>query len=329
VAREYGFQSWAALKAEVARRRSPATRADRWSFSGAGTVQTPAGVLLPEILTAGASQAMLCGSLTLSGTGRLAASVPDRRVLSPGALLARLAPRALRGGRAEAEAAGAYMRALSIVVVVDDRGARYALTGVSSSGVLGAPDRDVHLRVDPVPERETGWIELHGQDGTTARLLPSPRAAARIGQLGPARGTPAEWPGMSGAAPRADGPRLCRDIGVALPAVDGVRIHLDSLISRPGGWKLYVRARPRWRDYSRAIRPGTGPLSVRAEDDRSGSYLGIGLPSGGEPAEERVMEPEEVAVQFVPRLDPLARALKLTFQGAHEEITVDLQIATT
>jgi arsenite methyltransferase len=29
-----------------------------------------------------------------------------------------------------------------------------------------------------------------------------------------------------------------------------------------------------------------------------------------------------------PRLDPLARALKLTFQGAHEEITVDLEIGT-
>jgi hypothetical protein len=134
---------------------------------------------------------------------------------------------------------------------------------------------------------------------------------------------------MSGAALRADGPRLCRDIGVALPAVDCVRIHLDSLISRPGSWQLCVRAWPRWPDCSRAVRPGKDPLSVRAEDDRGGSYLGIGLPGGVEAAEGPVMEPEEVALQFVPRLDPLARAVKLTFQGAHQEITVDLQIGTT
>jgi hypothetical protein len=34
-------------------------------------------------------------------------------------------------------------------------------------------------------------------------------------------------------------------------------------------------------------------------------------------------------MEFLPRLDPLARAIKLTFQGAHEEITVDLEIRTT
>src|ERR1700677_2270570 len=54
LAREYGFQSWAALKAEVTRRRSSAAPAERWSFGGAATLQTPGGVLLPEILIAGA-----------------------------------------------------------------------------------------------------------------------------------------------------------------------------------------------------------------------------------------------------------------------------------
>jgi hypothetical protein len=38
---------------------------------------------------------------------------------------------------------------------------------------------------------------------------------------------------------------------------------------------------------------------------------------------------EELAREFLPRLDPLAHAIKLTFQGAHEEITVDLEIGTT
>jgi hypothetical protein len=192
----------------------------------------------------------------------------------------------------------------------------------------------VRLRVDPVPGREVGWIELHGQDGATARLLPSPRAATRIGQLGPARVTAAEWSGMPGAAQWSDGPRLYRDIGVALPAVDGVSIHLDNLISLPGSWQLYLRARPRWQNYSRAGQREKDPVSVHAEDDRGGSYLGsyarnTGLPSEEELAEERAMEREELALQFLPRLDPLARALKLTFHGAHEEITVDLEIGTT
>jgi hypothetical protein len=337
LAREYGFQSWTALKAEVARRRPPATPADRWSFGGAAVLQTPAGMLLPQILIAGSGQAILHGSLTLPENGQLAAAVPRRRVPAPGALLARLVPRrnarATRARRAEARAAMENIRALTRVTVVDDHGARYALRGGGASGKRGAPDRLVHLRVDPVPGRETGWIEMQGQDGTTARLRPSPRVAARIGQLRAAQVTAARRLGMPGAAPRADGPRLYRDIGVALPAVDGVSIHLDSLISLPGSWQLYLRARPRWRNYRRAGQHEKDPVSVHAEDDRGGSYRGsyaknTGLPSEGDLAEEPIMEREELALQFLPRLDPLARSLKLTFQGASEEIAVDLEIGT-
>jgi hypothetical protein len=334
LAREYGFQSWTALKAEVARRRPPATPADRWSFGGAATLQTSAGVLLPEILIAGASQAILHGTLTLSGNGQLAGAVRRRRVRAPGALLARLVPRrnakAIRDRHAEAETAMAGMRALMSVTVVDDRGARYALRGGGSSGERGAPDRFVRLRVHPVPGREIDWIQLQGQDGTTARLLPSPRAAARIGQPGPARVPAAGRPGMPGAAPRAGGPQLYRDIGVALPTVGGVSIDLDSLVSLPGSWQLYLRARPRWRNYSRAGQREKDPASVHAEDDRGGSYLGSYVRNTGLlNEEERAAEQEELALRFLPHLDPLARALKLTFQGAHEEITVDLEIAAT
>jgi hypothetical protein len=334
LAREYGFQSWTALKAEVARRRPPATPADRWSFGGAATLQTSAGVLLPEILIAGASQAILHGTLTLSGNGQLAGAVRRRRVRAPGALLARLVPRrnakAIRDRHAEAETAMAGMRALMSVTVVDDRGARYALRGGGSSGERGAPDRFVRLRVHPVPGREIDWIQLQGQDGTTARLLPSPRAAARIGQPGPARVPAAGRPGMPDAAPQADGPQLYRDIGVALPAVGGVSIDLDSLVSLPGSWQLYLRARPRWRNYSRAGQREKDPIWVHAEDDRGGSYLGSYVRNTGLlNEEERAAEQEELALQFLPRLDPLARALELTFQGAHEEITVDLEIAAT
>lgn len=339
LAREYGFQSWTALKAEVARRRAPATSADRWSFGGAATLQTSAGALLPEILTANASQAILHGTLTRSGNGQLAGAVPGQRGPAPVALLARLVrrknTRAIRDRRrAEAEAAMAGMRALTRVTVVDDRGARYALGAGGSSGQVGASDRFVRLRVHPVPGREVGWIELQGQDGTTTRLLPSPRAAARVGQPGPVREAAAGWSSMPGAVARADGPRLYRDLGVALPAVDGVSILLDSLVSLPNSWQLYLRARPRWRNYSRAGRRGKGPVSVHAEDDRGGSYLGsyarnTGLPSDEELAGECLKEQDEVAVQFLPPLDPLARALKLTFHVAHEQVTVDLEIGTT
>jgi hypothetical protein len=91
----------------VARRRSPALPEDRWSFGGAAALQTPAGVWLPEILMAGASQAILHGSLTLSGNGQrqLAAPAARRWPAWPGALLADLVPpwkhRAIRRQRAD------------------------------------------------------------------------------------------------------------------------------------------------------------------------------------------------------------------------------------
>jgi hypothetical protein len=92
LAREYGFQSWTALKAEVARRRSPAAPRERWSFGGAAAVQAPGGVLLPEILIAGADQAILHGSLTLSENGMFLPPVPPRRVPGPGGALLAAAP---------------------------------------------------------------------------------------------------------------------------------------------------------------------------------------------------------------------------------------------
>ena len=139
---------------------------------------------------------------------------------------------------------------------------------------------------------------------------------------------------MPGTAPRADGPRVYRDIGVALPAVNGVSIRLGSLISLPGSWQLYLCAQPGWRSYSRAGQREKDQVSVYAEDDRGGSYLGsyarsTGLPTEEELAEERGLKREELALQFLPRLDPLARALNLTFQGTREAITVDLEIGAT
>jgi hypothetical protein len=135
---------------------------------------------------------------------------------------------------------------------------------------------------------------------------------------------------MPGAAPQAGSPRFYRDIGVALPPIDGVSIHLDTLISLSGSWLLYLRATPRWRSYGQDGQRGKDPVSAHAEDDRGAGYLVRSARNTQviNTAQERVMQ-EELALQFLPDLDPLARAIKLTFQGTHEEIAVDVEIGTT
>jgi hypothetical protein len=148
-----------------------------------------------------------------------------------------------------AQAAMEAVRALAAsVTIIDDRGARYALTERGVSGEVRGTEMLVHLRVNPVPGPEAGWVELQGHDGTAARLFPSPRAIARAAQPRPAQVTAATWTAIAGAVLRADGPRLHRGIGVTLPEADGVSIHLDTLVSLPYGWHRYLHsARPRGR----------------------------------------------------------------------------------
>jgi hypothetical protein len=69
-------------------------------------------------------------------------------------------------------------------------------------------------------------------------------------------------------------------------------------------------------------RPGCkrSPLSVHAEDDRGGTYLGIFDGSTGHGGHE------DLILRFRPRLDPLAHVLKLTIRGASEEVVVDLDL---
>ncbi len=352
VAREYGCRSWPALRAEVERRRlsgpaagtpvpggderaSPGGLEERWSFGGAAAIETSAGVLFPEALVAGAGRAVLYGSLVLSGNGVPAAARP-RRMPVPRMPFAGWARR--RGARAtvlarrrNADAAVTVMTRISDdVIVVDDRGARYALRSERMSGKRGpsgepAGPWSVQLRLDPVPARGVGWLELRSKDGAAARLLPSARPAVRIGQLTPvatsqAEREPLDQPPAPDAARRADGPRRHLDLGTALPPVDGVAVQLDCLISMPGSWRLYLRAMPgrrdsgedgRWRDM----------LSVHADDDLGGAYLSN---LGGPAAWPR--DGDEFGLRFLPRLNPLARALKLTFRGASEELAVDLSL---
>ena len=154
---------------------------------------------------------------------------------------------------------------------------------------------------------------------------------AALAQHRPADRLPASWTGMLGAARRADGPRYQMDIGAALPPIDGVVVLADSLISESGGWRLYLRVTPSWWSDSEDNRR-RAQVSVYAQDDRGGMYLSTLDGSTrhrdlDEPAHEERVGYEVLALRFLPRLDPDARALSLTFRGVDEAIAVDLQLA--
>jgi hypothetical protein len=148
----------------------------------------------------------------------------------------------------------------------------------------------------------------------------------------PADRLPASWAGMLGAARQSDGPRHHLDIGAALPPIDGVSVQVDSLISGPGVWRLYLRATPRWWKYSEDGNRKWPPATVHAEDDRGGMYLstydgGTWQPNGEEPGPgEEQFGHEELALRFLPRLDPHAQVLTLTFRGADEKVLVNLRL---
>lgn len=342
IAREHGYPSWPALGAEVQRRRRMSESAgrpvqggdargpldapeDRWSFGGGTAIETAAGVLFPEALVADADHAVLDASLMPSGNGEPAAARP-RRLPVPAMPLARFVPgraRAIRRARRRrADAAVTAMRSLARpddLTVIDDRGARYALHPEGMHGPSGEPAGpwSLRLRLDPVPGREVRWLELRSQNGAATRLTRSGRPAVRISQLTAVAESPAERELPDQALP-ADGPRRHLDICAALPPIDGVTVQADTLISMSEGWRLYLRARPGWWNYSEDGHRKWSPVSVHAEDDRAGTYQSIFDGSTGHRGHE------ELALRFLPRLDPLARSLKLTCRGASEEVVVDL-----
>lgn len=342
IAREYGCRTWAALRAEVELLRAPL---DRWSFGGEGAIETVSGLLIPEGLIAGADRALLSTTL-----------IPEQDGARP-----RRRPRADRGADIEEEI-GALHASTEIgdVGVLDDRGARYALQVRSASSPGGPFPADIRFSVEPVPARGIGWLELQGQNGTTARLLPSPRAVVRLGRLTPVTATPptatppaatpptatppAATPpaapviatpptappdeaGLPGPDPVPDLAALSggqwphRDLGIALPPIDGLTLRLDSLISTVAGWSLFLRASPRWWRYRDSGRRKWSPVQITAADDQGGAYL----PSfGGSAGRDGT---EELTLRFTPRLDPLARRLRLTCTGPAEQITIDLDLA--
>ena len=137
---------------------------------------------------------------------------------------------------------------------------------------------------------------------------------------GPASGLPPGWSRMLNAAQRADGPRHHLDIPAALPAVDGTAVQLGTIVSEPQTWRLYLRARPGWWTYSQDHRRKWAAMSVHAGDDTGGMYLSSFGGSTGH------RHHEELALQFRPRLDPLAHILTLTFSGAGGQVAVRIRL---
>jgi len=277
---------------------------DRWSFGGAAAIETPSGLLLPEGLVGGVDDAVLFTRLTPRENGAWPEpETPADRIRGIDEQIRELEASARTGD----------------VAVVDDRGATYALSVRELSGAHGPFPRLIRFRVDPPPGRGIEWIELRGQNATAARLLPSPRAAARIGPLTPVTARPPTGQRPDGGLPPVR-PRHHLDLGITLPPIDGVTLRLDSLISAPGGWSLHLRATPQWWRYRDDRRRKRSPVAISAEDDRGGSYVHSFGGSAGRDGYH------ELSLRFSPRLDPLARRLRLTFAGSIEQIDLDLDL---
>ena len=334
-----------------------------WSPGGTGAIMTAAGELSPMVLHAGPDGAVLEALLvpsagTLAGRGQVPAfadvMVTDDRGMRysietaamagplgvPGvtravSLSLRLQPVPARGCRwldlrsrdgpvcrllpsartavqvgpvapAAGTAAERELRQLALWVI------QLELDGAGTAARSG---RCSTVRARIAQMRQSGGLDPASElPGLVAELCDVPTGSASPGRL------PAGWPAMPDAAQRADGPRYSLDIPAALPPLDGTAVQLGTLVSEPRSWLVYFLARPGWWIYSQDRDRKWAALSVQAEDDRGGMYLHSFGGSSGRPG------CEELALRFQPRLDPLARALTLTFTGASEQHAVELEL---
>lgn len=275
--------------------RSPQAPGERWSLGGAAAIEIAEGVLLPEALIAGPRRA------TLHARWRPGSGRPDPDF--------------------------GQLPELGDITAADDQGVAYGLRAeaMSSGGELPRQARwpvALLLGLEPVPGRTVRWLELRGANGTTTRLQPSARVGARVGPLTSAAACPpVSRPGPPAPSPRRDGLRSHLDLGAVLPPIDGVAVRADSLFSCPGHWRLYLRAMPGWWAYADDRSFKWSPVSVTADDDRGGRYLSSFGGSTGRG------DHDELVLQFLPGLDPLARSLTLTFRGTRTAVplTVGLE----
>ena len=164
-------------------------------------------------------------------------------------------------------------------------------------------------------------IQQSAEPGTVGDLPGQlARLCAYLTGRGPADGLPREWSGIISAASHADGVAWHLDISAALPPVDDIKVRVDSLVSEPESWKVYLWAEPGWWTYSADGDRKWAVMSVAAEDDLGGRYVSRFGGSQGTP------DHEELILEFMPRLNPLARTLTLTFTHAAEQATIELPL---
>jgi hypothetical protein len=164
-------------------------------------------------------------------------------------------------------------------------------------------------------------IQLASEPGTAGDLPGHlARLCAFLTGHGPADGLPREWSGMINAAKRTDGSRQHLDISAALPPFNGVVVRVNSLVSGPRSWLVLLRAEPGWWTYSADRHRKWAVTSVHAEDNLAGMYLSQFGGSTGHG------DHEQLTLKFLPRLNPLARALTLTFSGTPERATLELRL---
>lgn len=335
VAREHGFTSWRALRAEVDRRqlseiplgvaqpKSPEPQMawdDRWSFGRAQEIPVEAGVLRPSVLVAGPGGATLHAWLTLRATTRR----EPPQLPYPGS-----------GGSQQTRIAMAEAAARSVpaefgdVVASDDKGTKYGLRAEVISGAGTQPARNgetarLRLRLDSVPPRECPWIELRSAAGAATRLVPAGRPGVRLGPVTPAQAGSAQETARDQELPEnaaADGMTCQLDIPATLPALDGASVRIDTLVSEADGWNLYLRAAPGWWSYSPDGRHKRSLITVHGRDNLGDRYLGSFDGSTGRGSYE------DVILKLAPRLNPRATVLTLTFTGTAEQVSVDVHLA--
>jgi hypothetical protein len=165
-------------------------------------------------------------------------------------------------------------------------------------------------------------IQQVAGDLATGSDLPAQleRLSASLPEQRLADDLPADWQRFLDAATQVDGLARHLDLAAAVPPLEGVFIQLDHLVSRPGSWSLYLRAMPTWWSESGDGHRKWERVSVRASDDLGGRYAST---FGGSSGHE---DHEELQLEFLPRIDPLARSLKLTFSADAAEAAVDLAL---
>jgi hypothetical protein len=164
-------------------------------------------------------------------------------------------------------------------------------------------------------------IRQSAESGTVGDLPAQlARLCAFLTGRGPADGLPREWSAIISAANLADGAQRHLDISAALPPVDDIVVRVDSLVSEPESWRVYLRAEPSWWIYSADGQHKRAVMLARAEDDLGGLYLSQ---FGGSQSDG---DHEELILGFLPRLNPLARTVTLAFTHAAEQATIELQL---